>query len=227
MSKNLFLGMTVTVVMLILFVCSCQQSAPTVTSPPMAETPDSQMDEFEILERKHVNETLVFNVTMRHLDAAKAMAEVLVLSNPQESKIQIFFHETGPAEGIGNAQLLYEWTGPTGLALRYDLRLPPPTESLDQSFPEYKVLSKKKTMDKRVFADILVPSLSDRTPAKEIERVCRIIRYEEGMDDCAFFTTMDAYLASQSSVAGQDNPVMSKSGVLCFLKDGKFILAGN
>jgi len=77
----------------------------------------------------------------RKLDAAKAMAEVLVLSNPQESKIQIFFHETGPAEGIGNAQLLYEWTGRTGLALRYDLRLPPPTESLDQSFPASETVS--------------------------------------------------------------------------------------
>jgi hypothetical protein len=62
-------------------------------------------------------------------------------------------------------------------------------------------------------------------PAKEIERVCRIIGYEEGMDDCVFYTTIDAYRAGQSSAAGQDSPAQSKQGALCSIEDGKFVLS--
>jgi len=101
-------------------------------------------------------------------------------------------------DAFDNAQLLYEWTRSQGLVLRYDPRLPPPKKPQRQSYPEYKVLSEDRSVDEHITAEVLIPSLSARTKPEEIERICRIICYEECIDECSFYSTMEAYEASNS-----------------------------
>lgn len=222
-----------TVAVSMMFLSSCQKSTPVATSAPVADVPKpgesskGQDDGFKILEQKHLNGTLVFRVTMQNLDAAKEVAEALIKHNTHEDMVRVFFYDTGLPDPMGNAQLLYEWTRQSGLVLRYDLRLPPVKESLNQSFPEYTVLNRKTSNDKRVSGDILIPGLSRRTKPKEIERVCRIICYEEDIDDCSIYSTMDDYDADQFDASGGENSTVLKRNILCSIQNGKFIPPSN
>ena len=203
------------------------RTASEATGPELTYDANDRDCTYKILERTNVNDTLVFSVTKRNLDDARQIAQELIEPNKHEQMVRVFFYETDPTDSIDKAQLLYEWTRYQGLVLRYDLRLSPPKKPRRQSYPEYKVLSEDRSVEERVLAKVLIPSLSPRTKSGEIERICRIICYEESIDECSFYSTMEAYEASNSDSYRLAHREALKEGYLGMIRNGKFFPAGN
>ena len=197
------------------------------TEPALIDDANDGDSSYRILERTHINDTLVFSVTKRNLEDAKQIAQELVEPNRHEQMVRVFFYDTDPTNSMDKAQLLYEWTRYQGLVLRYDLRLPAPKKPQRQGYPTYRVLSEDRSIEKRVFAKILIPSLSPRTKPEEIERICRIICYEESIDECSFYSTMEAYEASNSDSYRLEHPEALKDGYLGKMQNDKFLPPGS
>jgi hypothetical protein len=233
MTRNIVRVLAVAVVSSLLFFSSCQRPAPAprpaleATEPQLVDDANDRDDTYKILERKYLNDTLAFSVTKRNLDDAKEIAEELIEPNKHEQMVRVFFYDTDLTDSIDQPQLLYEWTKSQGLVLRYDLRLPPPKKPQRQGYPEYKVLSENRLIEKRVFWEVLIPGLSPRTKPKEIERICRIICYEEGIDDCSFYSTMEAYEANNSDSYSREHPEALKQGYLGMMQKGEFFPPSN
>jgi hypothetical protein len=203
------------------------RSAPEPTEPELTNDANDGDSSYKILERTHINDILVFSVTESSLDDAKQIAQELIEPNRHEQMVRVFFYEKDPTNSMDKAQLLYEWTRYQGLVLRYDLRLPAPKKPRRQSYPAYKVLSEDRSVEKRVVAQVLIPALSPRTESEEIERICRIICYEESIDECSFYSTMEAYEASNSDSYRLEHPGALKQGYLGKMQNGKFFPPGN
>jgi hypothetical protein len=99
----------------------------------------------------------------------------------------------------------------------------PVTKEASESLPAYTVLSSNtKIGGGGKFGDILVPSLSRKTPVETRERVFRAIASKEGLDEVSFYSMEDAYKANTSSSYAASHPKALQKGFLGSLSGGRF-----
>jgi hypothetical protein len=98
----------------------------------------------------------------------------------------------------------------------------PVQRSEDSALPAYTILFQMEKLGGGRYGDVLVPSVSRETPAKERETLARAIASREGFDDVTLYSTEDAYEANMSSSYASAHPNAMRDGFLGMLQDGVF-----
>ncbi|UCC99829.1 MAG: hypothetical protein JSW66_08080, partial [Phycisphaerales bacterium] len=104
--RNIVAVSAVAVVLSLLSLSSCQGPAVAPRNAPEANEPELTSDandgdsSYKILQRTHVNDTLVFSVTKRNLDDAKQIAQELIEPNRHEQMVRVFFYEKDPTNSM-------------------------------------------------------------------------------------------------------------------------------
>jgi hypothetical protein len=99
----------------------------------------------------------------------------------------------------------------------------PATRVAVADLPAYKVLfSAQKIGGGGKFGDVLVSSLSRKTPAKTREDIAKKIASKEGLSQLSLYSTDEAYRANNSESFSKAHPGAMKRGFLGSLQDGKF-----
>ncbi len=94
---------------------------------------------------------------------------------------------------------------------------PPP------GFPKYEILFQTDDpLGRRVYAEVLVPALSPRTPKRDRRRVSRKIAELEGLDDLTLYCTRQAHEAHYSMDYADRHPDALARGLLGSLERGRF-----
>ena len=179
--------------------------------------------QYQVVERKMLNKALILSVTTKNMDNAEKIAQELINQNSGQLMIRVFFYVPSSKPGRDTALIRYEWTKKGGLVKSFDLRLPPSKKELNQNLPDYKVLFKVKMMhNKRVYGDVLIPSLSRANPIKGLEQIARKISKQEELDDVVMYSTEDAYKANESAAFLKAHPNALKKGYLGVFREGVF-----
>ncbi len=104
------------------------------------------------------------------------------------------------------------------VAISESERPDPPPE-----FPEYEILFQTDDpLGRRVFAEVLVPALSPRTPKRDRRRIARAIAKLEGLDDLTLYCTRQAREAHYSMDYADAHPDALARGLLGALERGRF-----
>ena len=179
---------------------------------------------YKILERKMLNDALIFSVTTEQIDKAKEIANELVEKNSGRFMIRIYFYSSDSIPGNDMALILFEWTRKRGMVKTFDTQLPTLAEGHDKELPDYEVLFRVRQIhNKRIYGDVLVPSLSRTMPVKKREQIARAISEREKLDDIALYSTRDAYKANMSASFLRSHPDALKQGYLGSLNEGGFM----
>lgn len=97
------------------------------------------------------------------------------------------------------------------------------TPRLPAEIPDYVVLFRTDNpTDKRVFGEVLVPTLSPQTPNKERRRIARAVAAFEGLDDLTLYCTRQAHEAHYSMEFSSLHPDALDEGLLGRLERGRF-----
>lgn len=89
--------------------------------------------------------------------------------------------------------------------------------------PEYEILFRTDDpLGRRVYAEVLVPSLSPATPTRERRRVARAIVELEGLQDLTLYCNRDARQAHYSMEFADLHPEALIQGLLGTLERGRF-----
>ena len=85
--------------------------------------------------------------------------------------------------------------------------IPEPEPAVAQNEPPaYEILEEVQLRGGGRFADVLVESLSQDTPAAERERVARLIKEREGLKSVALYCSREAMVAEYSAAFARKNP---------------------
>lgn len=177
---------------------------------------------FREIERKMINDCLVISlqsgVALSSLaqDDMRHAAHDVVQKNPGHYMVRVFFYDKDQSPSTGESKCRYEWTKKDGLTLSFDRSRPkaPGAPVKKGEVPEYRVLSEMtSTTDDRI-GFILLPSITPKTPGKEIEKIGHLILDAKGFDQIYMYSTEDAYRADSSASYSQKHPGAIKNGRL-------------
>lgn len=178
--------------------------------------------DYNIQEQKMLNDTLIFSIMTNNMDKSERIAQELAKQNSQYPSIRFFFYESTEKEKIPVVR--FDWDKKSGLVMIFDQRTPAASGQKDSKLPEYKVLFRVRQIhNKRVYGDILVPSLSRKTPINILEHVARAISSQEKLDDITLYCTEEAYKANNSASFLKAHPNALEEGFLGLLQEEKFI----
>jgi hypothetical protein len=119
--------------------------------------------------------------------------------------------------GVGRTKIWGEYA-------EYSSPTPAP-RAASEDLPAYTVLFSAFKLGgggKQKFGDILVPSLSLKTTAKDRERIARRIAAQESLEDVTLYCTQEAYEANMSYSYDEAHPGAFRKGFLGKLEDGTF-----
>lgn len=93
----------------------------------------------------------------------------------------------------------------------------------DNEVPPYTLLTKMRLLNGTGwYADVLVPSLSRKTPAAERERIMRIVAYREKFSSGTLYCTREAEKANFDEEYSKAHPSALKQGLLGSFENGVF-----
>lgn len=210
-------------VVIVLLTLGCGQSD-SQNEPASSDT--TRQFNYRIVEQKMQNDALIVSVNTSDLDNAHGIATEIVVANPNEYMIRMFFYEPGSTPGSDMPLIRYEWTQQSGLILSFDNRLPEPNEEMNPDLPEYEVLERIAQMNGRVYGDVLVPSIPRSTPSEEIKQLAIDICNQENLDDVCLYCTEEAFEANYDWNYSETHPNALRDGYLGSLINGSFTAGG-
>lgn len=178
----------------------------------------------QVLKREMLNDALIISVSTENFDDAKEIARQFVEENKDEYMVRIFFYQPGHKPSIDMPVIRYEWTQAQGLIKSFDMRTPTPNSQHSSDLPSYEVLYSMRLLSNgRIYGEVLMESLSRKTPVEIRENLSRKIAIQEKLDDLDLFNSREAYQANNSASYLKDHPNALRKGFLGSFKEGKFM----